>query len=108
MNTYRLDSQSNAHYSSLEELRKAFGLKAIKKQTKDKKKLESQREKFCSHHKCRACGQPMTYIGGNIMVCSNPECKGIKLPKKGEEQRYITSYDELDDKSAEIAMNIFA
>lgn len=25
---------------------------------------------------CPECKQPMTYCGGNIAVCNNPECKG--------------------------------
>ena len=103
---------TNKHYTSLEELREAWGLKPLtKKRTKDAKKLESQRENFCSKHKCKACGHPMAYIGGNQMACSNPDCLGIKFERTGKdgnvEVSYSPSYELLDEKGAMIANNIF-
>ena len=98
-------------YSSLEELGKAWGIKPRIKQTKDKEKLKKQRENFCNRYKCKACGEPMVYIGTNIMACSNEKCRGIKIERKDSEDNtvvsYTTSYIFLNDKSAEIAANIF-
>ena len=100
-------------FTSFEELRPEFGLKPIRFQTKDKKKLESQRENFESKHVCPACKQKMKFIlGTNIMTCMNPECKGIKreiVDPDTEEKRvsYITPSHQVDERSAVIAQNIF-
>ena len=111
MKEFRMGKNTTEHYNSLEELRVAFGCKPIIKQTKDKDKLQKQREKFCGFHKCKACGEPMVYNGGNIMTCANEKCKGIKVEKKDAEGNtiitYLTSYELLDDHFAEVAENIF-
>lgn len=108
----RINNRGEACYSSFEELAKSMNIKPVSKVTKDKKKLEEQQERFLSKHKCKACGHPMTYIGGNMMTCTNPECKGIKVTKENEDGTksisYITSYDLLDDIGGEIAGNIFS
>lgn len=112
MKAFRLPKGTTARYTSFEELAKAFGRKPIKKQTSDKEKLAKQREDFCNKHVCEACKSPMTYIGGNQMVCANEKCKGIKHERQNELGEtivwYTTSYDLLDRKGAEIANNIFS
>lgn len=101
-------------YSSFEELGKAWGLKPITKQTKDKKKLNNQREAFAKRHLCPACKQPMTYIdGSNIMSCLEEGCRGVKREFKNEETgeiivRFEPAFHTLNDLGAEIATNIFA
>lgn len=108
----RLSKNTTAHYSSFEELRAALGKPPVSKQTSDKKKLKKQRENFCNRHICKACGEPMTYIGGNVMTCTNDKCRGIKYEREDHEGnkvvRYFTSYDLLDDLGGEIASNIFS
>lgn len=112
MNDFRLGSNCIAHYSSFEELAKAYNVKPISKQTKDKEKLNSQREKFNSRHRCRSCGEPMEWIGDNVMVCKNPKCKGIKHEYVNDDGSknitYSPSYDLLDELGSEIAGNIFS
>ena len=101
------------HYSSFADAAKDFGCKPVSMRTKDKKKLEGQREKFASHHKCKACGKPMSFVDGtNIFSCTNPACKGIKVEKKDVDGsvvsvNYLPSYHVLDDNGAAIAANIF-
>lgn len=100
-------------YNSLEALGKAWKCKPSIKQTKDKTKLQEQREKFCEKYKCKGCRQPMNYIEGGIMVCKNNECKGIKHERKDKEGNTIVSYTPSfmflrDEKSKRIASNIFA
>ena len=111
MKEFRKAKGVTERYTSLEEMGKAWGCKPVIKQTKDKEKLQKQREKFCGYHKCKACGEPMTYIGGSIMTCTNEKCKGIKLERKDADGNvivtYLTSYELLDDHFAEIAENIF-
>jgi len=113
MGEFRMGRNTTKHFTSFEDLAKAFGVKPVNKQTKDKAKLESQREKFLSRNKCKACGQPMTFNGDNVMVCCNEDCKGIKHEITDEETGtvkvyYTPSFKLLDNKSSEIAKNLFA
>ena len=82
MSNYRMSKGTTEHFTSLEEMRTAWGMKPVTKKTSDKKKLKEQQERFLSKHKCKACGTPMTYIHGNVMACKNPECKGMKSSAK--------------------------
>lgn len=111
MKAQRLPKGFAKQYNSFEELAKDWGIKIKRKQTKDKEKLERQRNDFCSKHICSACKQPMTWIGGNIMFCQNPQCKGIEhkqVTDSGETRVwYSPSFDLLDNKGSEIAKNIF-
>lgn len=111
MKKYRKSKGVTEYYTSLEELGRAFGCKPFIKQTKDKEKLKKQRENFCSHHKCKACGTPMVYIGGGVMCCKNESCKGIKNERTDNDGNiivtYSTSYELLNDHFTEVAENIF-
>lgn len=101
--------------TSLEELRAEWGLPVLRRQTKDKKKLESQRQRFLSHHKCPVCESEMKFIENtNIFYCPNKECKGFNRTSIDEEtgetvvEYRSIAFDTLDDKGAKIANNIFA
>lgn len=112
MREIRLGGGFTEHYSSFEEMAKAYGHKPVVKKTKDTNKLASQQEKFCARHRCKACGNPMVFVGNtNVMVCSNEKCKGLKheyIDKFGETQIYYEiSKDLLDDLGSKIANNIF-
>lgn len=111
MREFRMGHNTTEHYSSFEECAKAWGCRPVSKKTKNEKKLKEQQEKFNSRHKCKACGEPMTFIGGNQMVCLNESCKGIKEERTDKEGNVIVTYkpsfELLDRKSAEIANNIF-
>lgn len=113
MKNFRLGKNTKEHYTSIEEMAKAWGCKPVVKRTKDEKKLKGQQEKFCARHKCKACGQPMTWVGGSMMTCQNENCKGIKVEEKDKDGNivkieYLVPYDLLDDTGAEIAQNIFS
>lgn len=112
MSKFRMDRNTTEHYTSFEDLAKAYGCKPVTKQTSDKNKLKKQQENFCDKNKCRACGKSMSFVTGNVMACQNPECKGIKwkrIDKEGNEIiTYLPSYNLLNDRSANIANNIFA
>lgn len=111
MKDFRMGRNTTEHYSSFEECAKAFGCKPVVKKTKDENKLKSQREKFSAKHKCKACGQPMSWVGGSIMTCTNDKCKGIKVERDGADGNkiisYMVSYDLLDDLGSTIAQNLF-
>ena len=112
MREIRLGRNVKEYYTSLEDMREAWGLPPVTKKTSDEKKLKGQQEKFVNKHRCKSCGEPMTWVGGNQMTCMNERCKGIKVEredKKGNKiVSYITSYDLLDDVGAEIASAIFS
>lgn len=113
MGAYRASVGETEHYTSLSEMRKAWGLKPVVKQTKDESKLMTQRETFGSKHLCPACKRAMTYVGGNILTCTNEKCNGEKHEFKNEETGearvwYTPVYNLLDERGAEIAANIFA
>jgi len=111
MREYRKDKGTKECFFSLEQLRAAFGCKPIVKRTKDENKLQVQKEAFRGKHKCKACGQPMSYVGGNMMACTNKSCKGIKIERTlldgTKSVTYDVAYDLLDDTGAEIAKNLF-
>lgn len=111
MKNYRMSKGTTEHYTSLEDLRAGFHLDPFTKRTKDATKLKNQRERFLNSHICKACGKPMTYMHGNIMTCTNPECKGIEIKREDAEGdvsvTYITSYDILNETGAAAASNIF-
>lgn len=98
-------------YSSFKEYAECNGIKSDTKK-KNKKNTVASQEKFASHHKCRACGQPMSFVSGtNIMVCRNVDCKGIKQTRLDSEGNQIVSYrpsyDVLKEKYADIAKNLY-
>ena len=109
---YRLSKDTISRFESLTDLREVWKLKPLNKKPNSENKLKKVRDDFCSHHKCRACGKPMTWIGGNIMTCCNPSCKGIKREREDSDgnkyAEYITSYDVLNEHFAEVAENIFS
>lgn len=94
-------------YGSFEELGKDWGCKPAIKQTKDKEKLKQQRENFCKRNRCKVCGEPMAYIGGSMMACVNEKCSGIEMQGENFEAMYSATYKYLDERSSEIAENIF-
>lgn len=99
------------HYSSFADVAADFGCKPYSKQTKNKARLLKQQENFAKRHVCKACGKPLVFYNDtNVMVCTNPDCKGIaheKTDKDGNNAIYYTpSYQILDEKGAEIATTI--
>jgi ssDNA-binding Zn-finger/Zn-ribbon topoisomerase 1 len=99
-------------FNSFQELAIACGFPPVTKRTKNQEKLTSQREKFNKMHMCKACGQPMVYVSGtNVMVCKNPDCKGIKkstVDDEGNETfRYEVPFHSLYGKDRDVAYAIF-
>lgn len=110
MREFRKSKDCTEHYSSLEELRKGFGLKPIKRKTDDAEKLKAQQEKFLGT--CRVCKKPLVWITGtNICACQNENCKGTPMKGTNEDGSekiwYVPVTRILDVKGFEIAMNLF-
>lgn len=110
MREFRKSKDCTERYTSLEELRKAYGLKPVKKRTDDEEKLKIQREKFLGT--CRVCGKPLSWINDtSVCACKNPECKGFKMTsttEEGEEKVwYIPVTRMLDSQGMQIAQNLF-
>lgn len=79
MSNYRMSKGTTEHFTSLEEMRTAWGMKPVTKKTSDRKKLKEQQERFLSKHKCKACGTPMTYIHGNVKVSERTREDGSSI-----------------------------
>lgn len=80
------------HYESFAELREAFGLKPIKRTNMNK--LNKEKNTFESKFKCKVCGAPLTLVkGSNVLVCSNPSCKGFKHVEKTEDGKKLVTYE---------------
>lgn len=103
-----VNQRGESCYKSFKELAEAMNVKPVHK---DNDKIRAQKEKFLSHHKCKACGEPLTYMGGNLMSCTNEKCKGIKHTKDDAEGKkifwYEPSFDLLEEKYADIAARLF-
>lgn len=116
MRDFRMDCNTTEHYSSFEEMAKAWKCRPVNKVTKDMKKLKDQQENFYKRDKkrtCSACGNPMTLVAGtSVMACTNPDCKGIRYTKPDAEGKeivnYAPSYCLLDGVAIDIANNIFS
>ena len=108
---YRKARDVKEQYNSLEELREAWHCKPIKKRTSDENKLNAQRDAFRGRHRCKACEDPMSYVGAGAMACTNPKCKGIKNEKTLKDGTTVTtyevSYELLDARGTTIAENLF-
>ncbi len=97
------------HYTTMESLREDFGLKPIRKRTKNKQRLESLKKKFQARHNCPICGEPLIHIEDtNVMVCVNEKCKGTKIKTLDAKEETVDSsaFHILDDAGARIANNI--
>lgn len=115
MNKEKIKKGTSPSYSSFEEVReKVWNLPPLRKKNKDPEVLKQQQEHFCNkkYNRCKACGQPMTYVEGNIMACTNENCKGIRVEKKDDEGNvkvsYVTSFNILSDFDAMKANNMFS
>lgn len=109
MRDFRLGRNTTAHYTSFEEMAQACGCKP---KTKNEDKMKELQNKFVAKHKCKGCNQPLTYIGENVMTCTNEKCKGIKIEREDYEGNkivsYITSYELLKDNDSSYANYIFS
>ena len=110
-NKLRLSKDTTAQYNSFEEVAKVFGCRPVKKKTDNLEKLVKQQEKFVG--KCKVCGKNLSYIHGtNVLACTNPDCKGIKMTAKNEDGTeriwYVPVTRMVDEKGFEIAMNLFS
>ncbi len=79
MSNYRMSKGTTEHFTSLEEMRTAWGMKPVTKKTSDKKKLKEQQERFLSKHKCKACGTPYMVMLWLVKILN---VKGLKSSAK--------------------------
>lgn len=87
--------KNGIRYHSFDEVaQNLYGLKPYQNVVHNPEKKKSFIEKFESNHMCKKCKKPMTYLGGNIMACTNPNCGS---------REYIL----LDDKSKSFANFIY-
>ena len=66
-NHFTKEKENTYTPTALKDIRHAFGLKELSYKTKDEKKLEKQREKFCKSHTCQFCGYQVKSKDGEII-----------------------------------------
>ena len=106
----RMNENKNKIFHSFSEVASYLGFDSTDKKKKVK---EEQIIRFKKYHLCPACHRPMTYCGGNIMVCQTESCKGIAHksidPETGKERTwYSACYHVLDTKGEQIAERLFS
>ena len=88
--------KNGTRYFGFDEIAKElFNLPPYSNDFANKEKKASVKEKFETKNICKTCKQPLTYIGGNILCCANPECKGNK------------SYWLMDEKQKHLAQALY-
>lgn len=105
-----MNKKKKTIFHSFQEVAEYLGFNIIKTTPK---KNEEQIVRFKKYHLCPACHLPMTYCGGNIMVCQNNSCKGLSYnytnPETGEVRtRYTACYHILDEKGEKIAERLLS
>lgn len=88
------------------------GLGKLKQSKMNPEKKAKEREKFAG--KCHVCGNPLVLVPDtNVMVCSNPECKGHAVKRKDENGKmqvvaHVPTYRCLTERAAKYAEKLFA
>ena len=90
----RKEKNGNRYFSFEELANNVFNIKIKNTQSWDEKKKNEIKEVFEKKHTCRSCNTPMTYKGGNIMCCMNPDC-----PKQ--------NFHLLSEKGKRTAINLY-
>ena len=82
VNHLRKENKGIRYFGFNEFAREVFGLPAPASTIRNEEKRTSLKAKFEEKNVCSHCKRPFTYIGGNILCCTNPKCnskRGYKL-----------------------------
>lgn len=93
VNFLRKENNGIRYFGFNEFAKEVYGLDAPTSTIKNEEKRESLRKKFEEKNVCSECKQPLTYVGGNVLSCTNPKCKG--------------SYKLLDERTTHLAKGIY-
>lgn len=77
----RTESNGTRYFGFDELAQGVYNLPPVSKVVKNENKRKEMEQKFVKYNTCKSCGKPLSYIGGNIATCTNPECtkKGFRL-----------------------------
>ena len=68
--------KNGIRYNGFDELAKElYGINPVSKQIQNVGKRKDMEQKYEKSNFCKSCKQPLTYVGGNIACCKNPDCK---------------------------------
>lgn len=71
----RKEKNGNRYFSFNELAQDVFNLRPRDPhEFKNLNKKDEVQKGFEKRHMCNNCHTPLTYIGGNVMCCKNPEC----------------------------------
>lgn len=91
----RIEKNGPRYFGFDEVAKEVFGLQPVEKSVRNSEKKKEFQDKFSKSHVCKTCKQPLKYMGGNVMCCTNPECNAK------------SSFQLLDDKSKSFAQFIY-
>ena len=91
----RKENNGIRYFGFNEFAKEVYGLDAPTSTIKNQEKRESLKQKFEEKNVCSGCKHPLTYIGGNILCCKNPNCTENK------------NYKLLDEKTTLLAKGIY-
>lgn len=95
--------------TAFRKIRDDFGLKQLSKKTNNKEKLTQQQDNFSKRYICPFCNSPQSWVENtNVMVCSNPNCKGKPIKCKDGKIKYLPVYAQLNHRGAAIAETILS
>ena len=89
--TNKEQKDTKKSYHSFDELaQEVFGLPPYTVQSPNASRREDMHKKYDKIHVCKSCNTPMTYMGGNVLACTNKDCtkKGYRL-LTDREKRYV-------------------
>lgn len=92
----RKENNGTRYFSFDEVAKEVFNINPPSSTLRNPAKRDDLVAKFNERNKCKFCKHPLSYVGGNVLCCMNPECKQQKL-----------SYKLLDHKTKNLAIALF-
>ena len=74
----RKEKNGTRYFGFDEVAKELFNLPPYSNSFTNEEQRKSMQQKFETKNTCKECKQPLTFVGGNILCCQNPECKSQK------------------------------
>ena len=95
MNSLRKENNGIRYFGFNEVAKEVYGLDVPTSTIKNAEKKENLKKKFEEKNTCSECKTPLTYVGGNVLACTNPKCSGKSI------------YKLLDERTTRLARGIY-
>jgi hypothetical protein len=71
----RKEKNGTRYFGFNEIAKEKFGITPTSKQIQNVGKRKESEQKFEKFNFCKNCKKPLSYMGGNVACCKNPDCK---------------------------------